>query len=170
MGWQEASVVRSARTRDWAYFMEPLFLPLYKKLAVALDIGPGMKVLDVGCEASLALRHYAQRNAEVVGVDAAAGLLTIARSGVPSAELHHASLTDVSLADSSFDAVTGVNSFVYVDDDGLGEAHRVWRPGGKPALGFWIDPLDFGWAMAALGEALAPDVRRSRCPHPPADV
>ena len=158
MGWQEAGVAWSARARDWAYFMEPLFLPLYEQLAVALDVGPGTDILDAGCGAGLALRRYGQRGANVVGVDAATGLLAIARSRVPSAELHHASLTDMPLATSSFDAVTGVNSFVYADDGGLKEAHRVLRPGGLLGLGFWSDPVDFGWAMAALGEALASHV------------
>ncbi len=158
MGWQEAGTAWSARARDWAYFMEPLFLPLYEQLAVTLDIGPAKDVLDVGCGAGLALRHYSQRGANVVGVDAATGLLAIAQRRVPSAVLHHASLTDMPLADSTFDVVTGVNSFVYVDDGGLTEAHRVLRPGGLLALGFWTDPLDFGWAMAALGAALAPHV------------
>ncbi|MGB9378791.1 MAG: class I SAM-dependent methyltransferase [Mycobacteriales bacterium] len=158
MGWQEAGIAWSARSVDWAYFMEPLFVPLYEQLAVALDIGPGTNVLDVGCGAGLALQHYAQRGATVTGVDAAAGLLTIAKSRVPSADLHHGSLTELPLRDSSFDAVTGVNSFVYADDGGLREAHRVLRPGGALALGFWTDPMDFGWAMAALGEALAPHV------------
>ncbi|MEO6470254.1 MAG: methyltransferase domain-containing protein [Aeromicrobium sp.] len=158
MGWQEAGTAWSARARDWAYFMEPLFLPLYEQLAISLGVSPGTKILDVGCGAGLALRHFAQRGGVVVGVDAAAGLLTIAKSRVPTAELHHASLTDMPLEDSSFDVVTGVNSFVYADDGGLSEAHRVLRPGGKLALGFWTDPLDFGWAMAALGEALAPHV------------
>lgn len=158
MGWQEAGVAWSARSRDWAYLMEPLFLPVYEQLAVALDVRAGTKVLDVGCGAGLALQHYAQRGAHVVGVDASTGLLTIAGSRVPSAELHHGSLTDLPLEDSSFDVATGVNSFVYADDGGLSEAHRVLRPGGKLALGFWTDPLDFGWAMAALGEALAPHV------------
>jgi SAM-dependent methyltransferase len=138
--------------------MEPLFLPLYERLALVLDVGPDTKLLDVGCGAGLGLRHYSERGADVVGVDAAAGLLCIARSRVPSAELHHASMTDLPLEDSSFDAVTGVNSFVYADDGGLREAHRVLRPGGSLALGFWADPLDFGWAMAALGEALTPHV------------
>jgi SAM-dependent methyltransferase len=156
MGWHEAGTAWSARARDWAYFMEPLFVPLYEQLAMALDVGAGDDLLDVGCGSGLALRHYAHRGADVVGVDAAAGLLTIARSRVPSATLHHASLTDLPLADSSFDAVTGVNSFVYADDGGLAEARRVLRPGRSLAIGFWADPLDFGWAMAALGEALAP--------------
>ena len=53
MGWQEAGIAWSARARDWAYFMEPVFLPLYEQLAVALDVGPGTNVLDVGCGASL---------------------------------------------------------------------------------------------------------------------
>ncbi len=158
MGWQEAGIAWSARAQDWAYFMEPLFIPLYEQLAVVLDVGPGTDILDVGCGAGLALRHYTQLGAAVVGVDAADGLLTIAKSRVPEAELHHASLTDMPFGESSFDAVTGVNSFVYADDGGLNEAHRVLRPGGKLALGFWTDPLDFGWAMAALGEALAPHV------------
>jgi SAM-dependent methyltransferase len=158
MGWQEAGVAWSARGRDWAYFMEPLFLPLYERLAVALDVVPGTRLLDVGCGAGLALRHYQQLGADVTGVDAAAGLLSIARRRAPSAQLHHASLTELPLEDASFDAVTGVNSFVYADDGGLREAHRVLRPGGALALGFWTDPMDFGWAMAALGEALAPHV------------
>jgi ubiquinone/menaquinone biosynthesis C-methylase UbiE len=117
--------------------MEPLFLPLYEQLAVALDVGPGTHLLDVGCGAGLGLHRYSGRGADVVGVDAAVGLLTIAKCRVPSAELHHASLTNMPLADSSFDAVTGVNSFVYADDGGLREAHRVLRPGGSLALGFW---------------------------------
>jgi hypothetical protein len=40
----------------------------------------------------------------------------------------------------------------------LKEAHRVLRPDALLALGFWRDPMDFGWAMNALGEALAPHV------------
>jgi SAM-dependent methyltransferase len=158
MGWQEAGIAWGARARDWAYFMEPLFVPLYERMADALEVRPGTHLLDVGCGAGLALRRYADRGADVAGVDASTGLLDIARTRVPSAELHHGSLTELPFADATFDAATGVNSFVYVDDGGLTETHRVLRPGGLLALGFWTDPMDFGWAMAALGEALAPHV------------
>ena len=166
MGWEDAGVAWSARSIDWAYLMEPLFLPLYEQLARALEVGPGTDLLDVGCGAGLALRSYAQRGAHVAGVDAAAGLLAIAKSRVPAAELHHASLTDMPLEDSSFDAATGVNSLVYVDDGGLKEVHRVLRPAGLLALGYWTDPLDFGWAMSALGAALAPHVEEAQTHTP----
>ena len=158
MGWKEAGVAWSARALDWAYFMEPLFLPVYEQLGEAARVGQGTRVLDVGCGSGLGLKHFAARGAATVGVDAAAGLLEIARTRVPGAELHHASLTAMPLEDASFDVVSGVNSFVYADDGGLREARRVLRPGGLLALGFWVDPMDFGWAMAALGEALAPHV------------
>ena len=158
MGWEEAGVAWSARAVDWAYLMEPLFAPVYDELARSLELAPADGLLDIGCGAGLALQGYAARGARVAGIDAADGLLRIARKRVPTADLRHGSITELPWPEGTFDTVTGVNSFVYSDDGGLDEAFRVLRPGGKLGIGFWSDPGDFGWALGALGKALAPYV------------
>jgi ubiquinone/menaquinone biosynthesis C-methylase UbiE len=123
-----------------------------------LELGPDAVLLDVGCGAGLALQAYAPRCKDVAGVDAAAGLLAIAKVRLPSKELPRAPMTKLPWPDDTFTHVTGVNSFVYADDGALAEAHRVLQPGGLLGVGFWKDPMDFGWALGALGAALAPYV------------
>jgi SAM-dependent methyltransferase len=158
MGWEEAGVAWSVRAVDWAYLMEPLFTPVYDALARSLDLKSTDSLLDIGCGGGRALQGYAQRCSGVAGIDAADGLLSIARLRVTGADLRHGSLTELPWPDGTFDAVTGVNSFVYADDGGLSEAFRVLKPGGRLGIGFWSDPMDFGPCMAALGKALEPYV------------
>jgi SAM-dependent methyltransferase len=158
MGWQEAGIAWSGRALDWAYLMEPLFAPAYEALGTALELESTHALLDVGCGAGRGLQRYAPSCATVAGVDAAEGLLSIARSRVPNADLRQGSMTSLPWADATFDAITGVNSFMYADDGGLAEAFRVLKPGGRLGIGFWADPMDFGWAMGALGKAIAPYV------------
>ena len=158
MGWEEAGVAWSDRAVDWAYLMEPLFTPLYETLGRSLALKPTESLLDIGCGGGRALQGYAAQGSQVAGIDAADGLLAIARLRVPQADLRHGSLTELPWLDGSFDAVTGVNSFVYADDGGLSEAFRVLKPGGRLGIGFWVDPMDFGFCMAALGKALGPYV------------
>lgn len=158
MGWEEAGVAWSDRAVDWAYLMEPLFTPVYDTLGSALALKSTDSLLDIGCGGGRALMGYTRQCAQVAGIDAADGLLSIARLRVPQADLRHGSLTELPWPDGAFDAVTGVNSFVYADDGGLSEAFRVLKPGGRLGIGFWSDPMDFGWAMGALGDALSPYV------------
>lgn len=158
MGWEEAGVAWSDRAVDWAYLMEPVFAPIYETLARSLALQPTESMLDIGCGGGGGLRAYEASGCQVAGIDAAEALLGIAQVRVPQADLRHGSLTDLPWPDESFDAVTGVNSFVYADDGGLSEAFRVLKPGGKLGIGFWVDPMDFGFCMAALGKALGPYV------------
>ena len=158
MSWQQAGVAWSARARDWAYLMEPLFAPVYESLSVALNLGTGTEVLDMGCGAGLALRRYHDAGAGLAGVDAAEGLLAIARERVPTADLRHGTMTDLPWPDATFDTVTGVNALIYADDGALAEAHRVLRPSGRLGIGYWRDPLDFEWPFRELGAALEPHV------------
>src|SRR4051794_6099235 len=106
MGWQEAGVAWSFRAVDWAYLMEPLFRPVFDSLAVSLALNTDTTLLDVGCGAGLALQGYAPQCAGVAGVDAAAGLLAIARARLPEADLRQASMTSLPWADGSFGRVT----------------------------------------------------------------
>jgi len=158
MGWEEAGIAWSDRASDWAGLMEPHFLPVYEALAAAVPIRPEARVLDVGCGAGLGLSVYTARGAVCAGIDASQGLLDIAGDRVPTAELRHGTMLDLPWPDGSFDAVVGVNAFVFADDGALGEAHRVLRPGGTLALGYWTDPGDFAWPMSALRGALEPFV------------
>jgi SAM-dependent methyltransferase len=166
MGWQEAGQAWGARATDWSELMEPHFGPVYEALCDGVPIRSGTRVLDVGCGSGLALSFYAMRDAVCSGIDAAQGLLDIAQTRVPSADLRLGSMNELPWPDGSFDAVVGVNAFVYSDDGALAEAHRVLRPGGTLGVGFWTDPGDFGWPMAELGAALAPYVEPEQTATP----
>lgn len=58
-----------ARARDWAEIQERMLVPLYEAVHERLEVGPGMRVLGLGCGAGLALLLAAARGAEVTGVD-----------------------------------------------------------------------------------------------------
>jgi len=158
MGWQEAGEAWGVRAADWAYLMEPLFAPVYARLARSSGMTSGARVLDVGCGAGSALRMYEDAGAGVAGIDASEALLAIARARVPSADLRHGSMSTLPWDDGSFDVVTGVNAFVYADDGALSEARRVLAPDGLLAIGFFRDPGDIGPCMRELGAALAAHV------------
>jgi SAM-dependent methyltransferase len=68
----------------------------------------------------------------VAGVDASEGLLDLARTRVPDADLRQADMVDLPFADDTFDVVTGFTSFFFADDmaAALREAGRVTAPGG----------------------------------------
>ena len=158
MDWEVAGVAWSDRAVDWAYLMEPLFTRVDDQLGSSLDLNATDSLLDIGCGGGRALQRYRSRGSQVAGIDAAEGLLSIARLRVPQADLRHGSLTELPWPDGAFDAVTGVNSFVYADDGALSEAFRVLKPGARLGIGFWVDPMDFVFCMTAPGKALGPYV------------
>jgi ubiquinone/menaquinone biosynthesis C-methylase UbiE len=73
----------------------------------------------------------ADRGAIVAGLDAAEGLLALARERVPEADLRLGDLQALPYDDDTFDVVTGFTSFFFADDmvAALREAGRVARPG-----------------------------------------
>ncbi|MEG3629035.1 SAM-dependent methyltransferase [Streptomyces poriticola] len=60
---------RRARARDWSEIQERMLVPLYEAVYERLDVGPGTRLLGLGCGSGLALLMAASRGAEVTGVD-----------------------------------------------------------------------------------------------------
>jgi SAM-dependent methyltransferase len=150
----------SERAEDWAELQEPCMRPLHEAGLDALGVDEGTTLLDAGCGAGLALSIAAGRGATVAGLDAAAGLIAIARRRLPAARIDQGDLEDLPFADQSFDAVTGFNSFQYAGNPeaALRDAYRVLRPGGGLVVATWGPPemCDLAANLVAVGKLLPP--------------
>ncbi len=112
-----------------------------KRLAERLAIGPGDRVLDVGCGTGRLARHLAERvgpGGKVVGIDPLPERIALARAhagGVVSFEVGQAEDL-AAFADASFDAVSLSAVFHWINDRprALREIRRVLRAGGRVGL------------------------------------
>jgi SAM-dependent methyltransferase len=110
--------------------------PAREAVARAAGIAAGASVLDVGCGSGEFWELAAARGARVSGIDAAAGLVEIARRRLPEANLRVGPIERLPSRDESFDLVTGFNAFRFAADfvAFLTEAARVTRRGGRVAI------------------------------------
>jgi ubiquinone/menaquinone biosynthesis C-methylase UbiE len=126
----------------WSQHFEPWFLPLYRKTLEKLGTIKRDLLLDAGCGAGLFTSMAIKAGAQVIGVDAAPGLLEVARKRNPHNNFLEEDLELLPFADDSFNLVVGFNAFQYAADfeGALREAYRVLRPGGKLVIGIWDKP------------------------------
>ena len=107
----------------------------WRWLNAHLDGSAAPRVLDIGCGNGALLRALEQRIGSGVGVDASAGMLAMARRRTEgSSKLQFVQVDGPTLpfADGSFDVVTSLLSFRYLDWDPLmAEIRRVLAPGGR---------------------------------------
>lgn len=110
-------------------------------------IGPGMKVLDLGCGDGTTALPAAQLGAEVLGVDIAANLVAAGNrraqeAGVASrCRFVEGDASDLSaIENKSFDRVVSVFGAMFAPRpfDVAREMVRVTRPGGRIVMGNWI--------------------------------
>ncbi|MFF8972079.1 SAM-dependent methyltransferase [Streptomyces sp. NPDC014995] len=59
-----------ARARDWSEIQERMLVPLYEAVYERLEVGPGTRLLGLGCGSGLALLMAASRGAALTGVEA----------------------------------------------------------------------------------------------------
>ncbi len=113
--------------------------PARELIADQVGIGPGTRVLDVGCGSGEFCRLAADRGAVVSGVDGAEGMLERARRLVGEADLRLGRIESLPWDDDGFDVVSAFNSFQFAAERvaGFREACRVARPGGLVAVCVW---------------------------------
>lgn len=149
-----------ASAKDWAAIAEPGQIPFYEAAFDAIGVHQGMSLLDVGCGAGLALELARKRGATVSGLDAADGLLAVARERLPDADLRHGDIEELPYDNNSFDAVTAFNSVQYATDPtaALREIKRVAKPGVPVAIATWgpVEQCEMRLVLAAIGSLLPP--------------
>ncbi|WP_399094700.1 class I SAM-dependent methyltransferase [Streptomyces sp. BBFR2] len=147
-GWAgRGAAYREGFARLSARFVTPLL--------DAAGVGPGTRLLDVGCGPGPVAAAALGRGAEVTAVDASPEMATLAAAAVPGLDVRVALLDALPFADGEFTAVTGNFVINHLGDPaaGLAEAHRVLAPGGRAALTCWNQ--EAMRALALFGEALA---------------
>ena len=156
-------------------------LPLRLQITFELaDIGPGKRVLDLGCGRGEVVLHCAERGALVWGLDYAIEGLRLARTALaPNAgeatrarlALQHANARQLPLSTGSVDVVFMVDVVEHLYPHELAEAfaevRRVLRPGGRlvvhtsPSLWYYR----FGYPLYRLVQRL----RGQKLPRDPRD-
>jgi SAM-dependent methyltransferase len=149
-----------ARARDWAEAQEHFARPLYEAVLRDAGVRAGTAILDVGCGAGLFCAMAAERGARVMGLDAAEGMIAVARERVPAGDFRVGEMEALPYEDRTFDLVTGFNSFQFAARpvNALIQARRVARPGATVSIATWGKPEDSEAAdcLAALRPLLPP--------------
>ena len=148
------------RARDYAEVQEPTFLPLYESVLARPEVTDASSILDVGGGAGLAAQVFSKKIRHVAGVDATAPFVEIARRRVTGADFHVAEMEALPYQDSTFDVVTGFNSFQYAASpvNALREARRVVKADGAIVIAVWGLPetCEAAGHLKALGLLMPP--------------
>jgi len=147
----------SAVADDWGRYWGTFARPVWEPLVRTGGIGPGSRVLDVGCGSGELLEHLQDQGARVSGVDPAARMAELAQARAVGADVRIGDVEHLPFDDAAFDAVLAVNAFQFArdPDDALGEIARVLTPGGVVGLAGWAERArnDLDGINAALAAA-----------------
>jgi ubiquinone/menaquinone biosynthesis C-methylase UbiE len=126
---------------DQPIFQKPFYRRVHRAVLGAIDdagVRAPRRVLDLGCGTGQLTADLAARfpDAEVVGLDLSADMLSHARRRLARARLLRANVYALPLPDESLDLVTSTISYHwYLEPErALAEIHRVLRPGGRFVL------------------------------------
>ena len=170
--WQAAA----AGWRRWEPAIASLAWPLALRMAAVSEVGPGKRVLDVGCgigDPTLQVAVLVGPHGRVVGVDLADAMLATAREraaalGIAHVEFVAGDVATMPLPGNSFDVVLGRWSVIYVADvvATLARLRDTLVSGGRIAIAAWAPPEANPWIGIPLdalrAEGVAVDVDPSR--------
>ncbi|MGN6292765.1 MAG: class I SAM-dependent methyltransferase [Chitinophagaceae bacterium] len=132
----------STAPHNWAMYFEPFFLPLYQKALEHVSLMGNISLLDAGCGSGLFSHMAIRTGANVIGIDAAPGLLNIARERNPRNNFLEEDMEALPFANEYFNYVVGFNAFQFAGNThhALTEAKRVLKKGGRLVVGIWDKP------------------------------
>src|SRR3989475_4322873 len=147
-GWQE---IASRYDRGFASVTQQSVTPLLDAARVA----KGARVLDVACGPGYAAAAAASRGAIAAGVDFSSEMVEEARGRYPGIEFQEDDAEQLSMSDSSFDAVVLNFGMLHLarPEQALAEAYRILRPAGRIAFIVWDKPdkaIGFGIVLSAI--------------------
>ncbi|MFE6363702.1 class I SAM-dependent methyltransferase [Streptomyces sp. NPDC057806] len=147
-----------ARARDWSEIQERMLVPLYEAVYERLEVGPGTRMLGLGCGSGLALLMASSRGAAIAGVESASPeRLALARQRLAAGPWGARARADTRLTDGSPRDAAGTGAPAYSlvtafepigclagDSEGLGDLLRGARPlaerGAAVVLAGWGPP------------------------------
>ncbi len=134
--WEKGDFTRLARTMRGSG----------EALVKSIGVGPGLKVLDLGCGDGTTAIPEAQQGADVLGVDIASNLVAAGNQrakalGLANVRFQEGDACDLQpIADGSFDLVVSIFGAMFAPKpfEVAREMVRVTRPGGRIVMGNWI--------------------------------
>lgn len=121
---------------DYAATVAPALRPVAEQVVRRARLAPGWRVLDVGTGTGIGAAAALGQGRRVVGLDAAAGMLALARQDVPEASFLEGDYMSLPFVEEAFDAVIAVHALLFAPDpmNALAEWRRVVKTGGRLAL------------------------------------
>ncbi|MHC5903244.1 class I SAM-dependent methyltransferase [Streptomyces sp. S6] len=131
-----------ARARDWSEIQERMLVPLYEAAYDRLDVGPGTRLLALGCGSGLALLMAASRGATVTGIERhCPDRLTLARERLLPDTWSPRARTDTHLTETLTAPDEPYTLIAAFDDPGLlDDAVRLAEHGAPVVLTGWGPP------------------------------
>jgi SAM-dependent methyltransferase len=128
-----AAAAFSASADAYAATVAPSLRPVAAEVLRRADLRGGQRILDVGTGTGIAAEAAVAAGCEVTGLDAAPGMLALARLAVPSATFVDGDMHELPFADSTFDVVIAVHVLLFSHDPvvALREWRRVTRSSGR---------------------------------------
>ena len=134
--WRRTVAGFSETADNYAASMAPSLRTMAVAVVQRAQLRDGDRILDAGTGTGVGAAAAMSRGREVVGVDAAPGMLTVARREVPGARFVEADFAELPFPSGSFDVVISVHALHFAVDPVavLGEWRRVTTADGRLSL------------------------------------